>query len=257
MRPIRLLPYGVYDPAFTMALDSVLLRRAGEGESPSTLRFYGWSRPTLSLGRSQNPEMLELGQSVNTAGVAVVKRPTGGAVAVHGRDLSYSLTCPFPGGLLPRGPKSCYCTIHRALAGALNRMGYPVECVPEQSGPDYRARVYCGLTLNAYDIVYAGRKVVGSAQRRTSRGFLQHGFILLDEDFGWVRRLLGTKGDEIARGCATLSEIGPKGIAPEPEALQAEILEALGQMLDVEFEPAPITREEEHEAKAFPISPPC
>jgi len=136
-------------------------------------------------------------------------------------------------------------------------MGYPVECVPEQKGPDYRARVYCGLTLNAYDIVSAGRKVVGSAQRRTARGFLQHGFILLDEDFGWVRRLLGTKGEEIARGCATLSEIGPHGIAPDPEALQAEILEALSQALGVEFEPAPMTREEEQEAKAFLVSPAC
>ncbi len=140
------MPYGVYDPAFTMALDSVLLRRAGEGESPPTLRFYGWSRPALSLGRSQDPEMLGLPESHDALRAAVVKRPTGGAVAVHGRDLSYSLTCPFPGDLLPRGPKSCYCTIHRALAGALNRMGYPVECIPERIGPDYRARIYCGLT---------------------------------------------------------------------------------------------------------------
>jgi lipoate-protein ligase A len=200
--------------------------------------------------------MLELSQALDVAGVAVVKRPTGGAVAVHGRDLSYSLTGPFPGDLLPRGPKSCYCTIHRALAEAMNRMGYPVECVPEQKGPDYRALVYCGLTLNAYDIVYAGRKVVGSAQRRTAQGFLQHGFILLDEDFGWVRGLLGTKGDEIARSCATLSEIGPKGIAPAPESLQAEILEAMGRLLGVEFKPAPMTREEEQEAKAFLVSPP-
>lgn len=257
MRPIRLLPCGVYDPAFTMALDSVLLRRVGSGESPPTLRFYGWSRPTLSLGRSQDPEMLELSQALDVAGVAVVKRPTGGAVAVHGRDLSYSLTCPFPSGLLPYGPKSCYCTIHKALAGAMNRMGYPVECIPERIGPDYRARIYCGLTLSAYDIVYAGRKVVGSAQRRTAQGFLQHGFILLDEEFGWVRELLGAKGEEIARGCASLSEIGPNGIAPEPEALQAEVLEALGRMLDVEFEPALMTQEEELEAKAFLVSPPC
>ncbi len=98
---------------------------------------------------------------------------------------------------------------------------------------------------------------MGSAQRRTAQGFLQHGFILLDEDFGWVRGLLGMKGEEIARGCATLSEIGPNGSAPEPEALQAEILEALGRALDVEFEPAPMTCEEEQEAKALLISPPC
>jgi len=122
---------------------------------------------------------------------AVVKRPTGGAVAVHGRDLSYSLTVPLPSSILPKGPKSCYCQIHQALAGALRSLGYNVECAAASGGVDYRSKVYCGLTVNTYDIVSEGRKVVGSAQRRTAKGFLQHGFILLDEDFAWVIKEIG------------------------------------------------------------------
>lgn len=245
MKRLRRLPFGTYDPAYNMALDAVLLRRAGAGESPPTFRLYGWNRPALSLGRSQRQMMDDLDLYSGQDAFAAVMRPTGGAVAVHGRDLSYALAVPFPCEFLPPRPKACYGAIHGALADALRRLGCDVQRVDEDHREDYRAKVYCSLTLSACDIVSGGRKIVGSAQRVLSGALLQHGFILLDEDFGWVRRLLGPAGEKVARASTTLKDILPGDRALDAGRLRSAILDALGQALGVQLREEPLSSEEE------------
>ena len=242
MSRLRLLPFGTFDPEYNMALDAVLLERVGSAASPPTFRFYEWNRPTLSLGRGQAPQSLGLARARRGAAFAVVQRPTGGAVAVHGRDLSYSLAAPRPCDFLPRSPKACYRAVHEALAEALCSLGCEATCVEDVRGGGYREKIYCGLTLSAYDIVSGGRKVVGSAQRLSSRSLLQHGFILIDEDFDWVIELLGQKGQAVARACATLSELAGRSV--DLATLRARILGALETGLGVVFESSPLEPEE-------------
>ena len=45
---IRLLPYAVADGAVNMATDEALVHAAAEGVA--SLRFYGWTTATVSLG---------------------------------------------------------------------------------------------------------------------------------------------------------------------------------------------------------------
>lgn len=245
MKQVRLLPFGTYEPRYNMALDAVLLRRAGSGQSPPTLRFYQWSRPTLSFGRSQRSLMDNLELHSGPEAFDVVVRPTGGAVAVHGRDLSYALATPFPCRFLPPRPKACYGTIHGAWAEALRRLGYEVECLPAGQRGNYREKIYCGLTLSAYDIVSGRRKVVGSAQRLSLGALLQHGFVLLDENFGWVRRLLGATGEDLAQASVPLSDLRPPGHRVDLEPLRRALIDALETALGVEFYEAPLMAEEE------------
>ena len=208
--PVRLLPFGVYSARANMVLDILLQQRARENLSPATFRLYGWSEPTLSLGKGQRETQIEKVRPEGDSSFAIVQRPTGGAVAVHGRDISYALTSAFPGEDLPRSPKQLYRKIHRGIFKALQSLGCDVTSVGENEGEDYLPKIYCGLSHRPYDIVHQGRKVAGSAQRLSSRAILQHGFILIDEDFSWVRQALGERGKEIARSCATLMDMLPE-----------------------------------------------
>ncbi|MGH2770875.1 MAG: lipoyl protein ligase domain-containing protein, partial [Actinomycetota bacterium] len=71
------------DPAHVMAIDEALLAHAAEARRPEAmLRLYRWALPTLSIGAK-----LELPSDVarrcRRAGVAIVRRPTGGGAVLH------------------------------------------------------------------------------------------------------------------------------------------------------------------------------
>jgi lipoate-protein ligase A len=156
-----------------MAADEVLLRSALERDVAS-LRFYTWDEPTLSLGYFQ-PHADRLADSI-LAEVAWVRRPTGGAAILHHLELTYALA-------LPAGPpwhssESWLCRFHHAVAAALKSFGVEsraVVCGEEKKlGP-----FLCFQHQTPGDLLVAGHKVVGSAQRRPHGATMQHGSILL------------------------------------------------------------------------------
>src|SRR5207248_1466855 len=80
--------------AWNMAVDEALLEAARRDEAPPTLRFYGWARPTLSLGRHQDPD-----EHIDHAfrcrrGIDLVRRPTGGRAVLHDHEVTYSIVLP-------------------------------------------------------------------------------------------------------------------------------------------------------------------
>src|SRR5512142_1385967 len=79
--------------AENMAVDEALMDRArtsGEG----VLRMYGWSAPTLSLGRNQIAKgRYDLARAA-AEGIGIVRRPTGGRALLHHREITYSVTAP-------------------------------------------------------------------------------------------------------------------------------------------------------------------
>jgi lipoate-protein ligase A len=170
-----------------MAVDEALLAEAAE-EGIATLRFYGWSEPTLSLGyfqdyadRRQHPPSLK---------AAVVRRQSGGGAILHDRELTYSFTLPGDHPLA-RDTHTLYTTVHTCLAGLLNvhtsgAQKFALFAHPEHTTLDHR--FLCFERRSPGDIVQstgeiepnaANHKVVGSAQRRRQNAVLQHGSILL------------------------------------------------------------------------------
>ncbi len=87
---VRLLPFATADGPHNMAADESLLEAAIAGAA--SLRFYGWSVPTLSLGYFQ-PQSVRLADSRLT-GLPWVRRPTGGAALVHHHELTYAVALP-------------------------------------------------------------------------------------------------------------------------------------------------------------------
>jgi lipoate-protein ligase A len=182
-----------------MALDHALALRLAPSEG--VVRLYGWERPTLSLGRNEPAKGLYTLEAVSSAGVGVVRRPTGGRAVLHWRELTYAVVAPIDawGGL-----REAYFGINLVLAGAIRGLGVPVEVVgspapavgsvgrpgataaaraaPLDAGPCFQAPA-------SGEIVSRGRKLVGSAQMRVEGALLQHGSILLDDDQDLLARL--------------------------------------------------------------------
>jgi lipoate-protein ligase A len=183
-RPWRLILDTAAAPAWNMAVDEVLLARyTGEGLEPPTLRLYGWSKAALSLGRTQTP--------LRGTDVPVVRRPTGGHAVLHDDERTYAVAGglrrdPFPGGVL-----DTYRRIAAALVAGLRRLGLEVEPAAPGGRREEPSASSCFDQLGTHEIAWQGRKLVGSAQVRRHRGFLQHGSLprrLLPERLGAVLR---------------------------------------------------------------------
>lgn len=169
---IRLLPFASADGAANMSLDEALLESAAKGVA--SLRFYTWSEPTLSLGYFQGAA--ERLSNANLAGLAWVRRSTGGAAIVHHHELTYALA--LPPGKEWTSAEHWICRAHHIVQRVLLDHGvrtHAVVCGEEQKlGP-----VVCFLNQTPGDLLLNGSKVAGSAQRKQKGALLQHGSILL------------------------------------------------------------------------------
>jgi lipoyl(octanoyl) transferase len=167
----RLLPFAVADGPRNMAADEVLLESATAGIA--SLRFYGWSEATVSLGYFQ-PEKVRRTEPLLR--LPFVRRPSGGAMLVHHREVTYCLALP-PGQPWQTGA-SWLCTMHTIIAGALASLGVSAKSQAAGSEPPFSGTL-CFQHLTAGDLLIGAAKVVGSAQRRQRGALMQHGSILL------------------------------------------------------------------------------
>jgi lipoate-protein ligase A len=172
----RLLPWHVADGPTNMAADDVLVRTAAEAGIAS-LRFYGWEPATLSLGYFQ-PASARLGDPL-LAALPFVRRPSGGAALVHHHEVTYALA--LPAGLPWQGGEPWMSRMHRVIARALSKLGLSGQVHAATAAETARhGDVLCFQQFTPNDLLCAGMKVVGSAQRKYFRALMQHGSILLE-----------------------------------------------------------------------------
>lgn len=200
-------------PAFNMGLDEALLFSHG---APVTLRLYTWSPDTLSLGYFQ---ALEDVPGAERAG-ALVRRITGGGAIHHRDELTFSITAPLDHPLY-RGPVAeSYTRVHAGIARALARHGVRAQERGASGLASDRADTgMCFHASTAQDLVWDGRKGVGSAQRRKDGRVLHHGSIKLDTT--------PLEGD--------IATLRGAGRSVTPEELGEDLVDVLAQALDVRF----------------------
>lgn len=163
-----------------MALDEVLATSCARGEGPPTLRLYTWDPPTVSVGYAQALEGEVDLEACRRLGFGVVRRMTGGRAVVHQHELTYAIA--FPEGLLgPGGIQEDYRRISQGLIAGLRRLGVAADLSRGSVGRGAVSGV-CFLSSSRFELSVAGRKLVGSAQRRLRGAVLQHGSLLLDLD---------------------------------------------------------------------------
>lgn len=180
----RFLNTGDHSPGMNMALDEAILQACEAGVAPPTLRVYGWQPPALSLGYAQN-----VTKEVNVAacqryGIEIVRRPTGGRAVLHDDEVTYSVVMPIASEDGPQTLTEHYHLIGLALAEAFTHLGLgvrlarPQRAVKERHAPSPA----CFAALSRYELSVAGKKLVGSAQKRGQQALLQHGSIPLSLD---------------------------------------------------------------------------
>ncbi len=156
-------------PAMNMAIDETLLLQASAIGKP-VLRFYRWDRPAISIGYTQQYHLTA------RPGAALVRRPTGGGVVDHDHDFTYSVAVPPDHYINSLNRLESYHVIHRAVRSGLSRLDISAELAEDQiSGSIDRASMVCFENPTRYDLVAFGRKIGGSAQRRSRAGLLHQG----------------------------------------------------------------------------------
>jgi len=151
-----------------MRLDEQLARRARP-----TLRLFRWAAPAVSLGFRQAPPDWTGEARLAAHGIERVERPTGGGIAVHGSDLSCSVTVPMEAGLPLREVMAGVC---EGLSEAIRAFGAAVSWQAEVEGG--RRLEYCLTEPSPYAIMAGDRKVCGLAIRRYPESWLLQGSLL-------------------------------------------------------------------------------
>lgn len=177
---MRLIDSGPGPGAWNLALDDAIFRRVREGASPPTLRFYAWAQPALSLGYAQDRDRdVDLGRC-RALGLDVLRRATGGRAVLHDRELTYSVAVPASTPPFGSGLDAAYRAVAAGLVAGLRLLGIPAVAAPSGRGqPRERPHPGCFAAPARHEITVAGRKLVGSAQRRRAGAFLQHGSVLV------------------------------------------------------------------------------
>ena len=161
MDRLRVIDTDLADPAFTAAVDEVILDTAISG-GPPTLHLYRRSPPGVTLGYFQKAqENVDL-DFCRENHIKVVRRMSGGGVIyTDERQLVYGLVAR---DLLPEAPSECFELVCGHLAKALSGLGCDCIFSPEN------------------DILSGGRKVSGSAIVNKGPTKLIHGTIMVEID---------------------------------------------------------------------------
>ena len=203
----RLLVTEPADGTTNMAIDESLWMGRRAGSSPPTLRFYAWSPPTVSLGYGQIRDA-DVDHDVRRGlGIGLVRRPTGGSAIYHDgreREVTYSVVATSDDLGVGADLLATYRWVARAMARGLRALGADVTIVERRRdyGP---VPAFCFARSGSYELEVGGRKIVGSAQRRHGRSFLQHGAVLLALDAERVAALFPTTTAPVA-AVATLED---------------------------------------------------
>lgn len=219
-----------------MARDSSILHALEEGSGVPTLRLYGWDTPTISIGYLQGPAPFQ------GLGLPVVRRITGGRAVVHSREITYSVTGLMDSPLFSGGIMAAYSVISACIISALNDAG--VNATYSRGAASGDRSEACFHTPSRYEVLINGRKLVGSAQRRLKRAFIQHGSILMDTDDELNYRVFGAG---ISGRMAGVSEFSPV----KPERLKELLVERFARGFGVSFKPSGLTGAEMKASEAF------
>jgi lipoyl(octanoyl) transferase len=225
---VRLLRSPPLDAAHNMALDEAMLRTAAD-DDVTLVRLYAWETPSVSFGRNQRTVGIYSPERCAIAGVPAVRRLTGGRALLHGRELTYAVAAPVSRAATLRGG---YDAINDLLLDALHRLGVPalratpaVRLAPPGLAP-------CFETPATGELVLDGAKLVGSAQHRDARAFLQHGSILLDDDQGLLTALAEVPLPPVPPPATLRSRLGPVSLEAVADALAETLRETVTGTLD-------------------------
>ena len=206
---------------WNMARDASLLASHRPGDDP-ILRLYQWEPAAVTIGYNQDFADFA-GETIASHGYDLVRRPTGGRAILHADELTYAVIGTSPSPLFGDSLHSTYMKINAALLAFLRRLGLAADISDGESRENARGLV-CFRSAGKHEVTVGGRKIIGSAQRRTGGVFLQHGSILAGPRHLGLPALLGGEhaaaadARELATVTTDLSQL--LGAPQSPEVLE-------------------------------------
>jgi len=230
---MQFIRFIIHDPqhAFSnMAHDEAISEAVRQKISPSTLRIYRWDRPSVSIGYFQKVSEIDL-EYCKEKDYPVVRRLTGGRAILHDNELTYSFSSSRDNSLFNGTLHRDYTLISNALVEGLKHMGVEAEIsFRKKRSADSRSPA-CFQSVSFGEITVAGKKIIGSAQKRYKDGFLQQGSVILHSNTEALQRVLKLNGEEPLPEPGSLQECAPEGITFN--RLAAAIKEAFEKELQV------------------------
>ena len=164
-----------------MAIDEALLQNATPSW-PVVLRVYRWDRPTLSIGHFQRiDDRIDV---PHLSDLPWVRRKTGGGAIVHDQELTYSILIPNRANQSVKGhSEALYRAVHMSFVEELKKLGWNARlaesCTCKASEEKIPEHFLCFSRRSPVDLIIDSDKILGSAQRRSATGLLQHGSLLI------------------------------------------------------------------------------
>jgi lipoate-protein ligase A len=170
----RYIDSGLVSGPDNMGIDEAMLESHLAGETPPTLRVYGWQPSAVSLGRFQRADSsLDLA-ACRHLGIDVVRRPTGGRAILHTvEEVTFSLVVSVR-RLGTTGVMGSYRALAGGIIAGLRSLGLDARLVERSSRAPTPGVLdpACFAVKARCDLVVGASKLVGSAQVQ------RHGVIL-------------------------------------------------------------------------------
>lgn len=233
----KLIIDGARDGAANMTIDAALLEEVESSPEPRTIvRFYAWKTPTISLGRNQKIDRALDVEYCREAGIDIVHRPTGGRAVLHDDELTYAVISS-DSSVFGDTIYGNYKRVSEALCLGYNSLGVPAILAPDtRKAVDVSDEMDlpCFLSTSRYELMVGGRKIVGSAQRRVRRSFLQHGSMPITCDRNALARATRmADAGPLETEMAGVAEFLPE--RPAIEQLRDAFIQAFQDYFSIEF----------------------
>ncbi len=191
-----------------MQIDTELLL----GVDSPLLRFYDWSQESITYGYFIDPANWLHEAVINRA-----RRPTGGGLIFHEGDFSFTLALPLSCELTQKPVIERYKIINSHVLKAVYSLLPERTFVLEQAcNHEGSIDQLCMANPTAYDLLLAGKKVGGSAQRKNKQAFIhQCSLFLLPPSWERIGKQL----------------LDPQYVLPKLQAFTGSIFSAKEQML--------------------------
>lgn len=168
-----------------MCFDAKLLENLDPKQEP-ILHLYDWVKPSATYGYFIEPkEHLHL-EKAN--GLDLARRPTGGGIVFHIWDLAFSFLMPSEHRHFSQSTLGNYEFVNRVVLEVVQSyfLLTPELMLGDALFFGADCKNFCMAKPTHYDVVFQGKKIAGSAQRRKRQGYLHQGTISLappDTDF--------------------------------------------------------------------------
>lgn len=254
----RLLHSPISAGPTNMAVDEAILLAVADGQSPPTVRFFGWHPPCLSLGYAQPLADVDRAR-LSARGWDLVRRPTGGRAILHTDELTYSIIAPMNEPRVVGGVIESYRQLSAGLLRGLELLGLSTRADKKSQSPNHLIAQsplpVCFEVPSDYEITANGKKLLGSAQVRKRGVVLQHGTLPLIGDIGRICDALQFESDEerervrarVAERATTVEAVSGRAVA-WGEAAHA-IAQGLAETLNLNLEMGALTAVEQLHAE--------